>query len=94
MALNRGFMGLQPCPVCHVPKNQLHDFGNSSWALRTGLETQKIIAESRALNAAAGEQLLKSNGLRPIDVCQFLTEFTIFHLLLECVYECCMVRPS
>ena len=70
MALNRGFMGLQPCPVCHVPKNELHDFGKS-WPLRTGLETQKIIAESKALPAAAGEQLLKSNGLRSIDVRQF-----------------------
>jgi hypothetical protein len=70
MALNRGFMGLQPCPVCHVPKNELHDCGKS-WPLRTGLETQNIIAESKALTAAAGEQLLKSNGLRPIDVRQF-----------------------
>ena len=70
MALNRGFMGLKPCPVCHVPKNELHDFGKS-WPLRTGLETQNIIAESKALTSAAGEQLLKSNGLRPIDVRQF-----------------------
>lgn len=70
MALNRGFMGLQPCPVCHVPKTHLHDFGKS-WPLRTGLETQKIIAESKELTAAAGEQLLKSNGLRQIDVRQF-----------------------
>jgi hypothetical protein len=76
MALTWGFMGLQPCPVCHVPKNQLHDFGKS-WALRTGVETQKIIAESKALNAAEGEHLLKSNGLRPIDVRQFLIELTI-----------------
>lgn len=93
MSLIRGFMGLRPCPVCHVPKDQLHDFGKS-WARRTGLETQKIIAQSKVLNAAEGEQLLKSNGLRPIDVRQFLIEFTIFHPLLECIYECCMVRPS
>ena len=70
MALNRGFMGLQPCPVCHVPKDELHDCGKS-WPLRTGLEMQNIIAKSKALTAAAGEQLLKSNGLRPIDVRQF-----------------------
>jgi hypothetical protein len=93
MGLNRGFMGLKPCPVCHVPKNQLHDFGKS-WALRNGHETQKIIAESKTLKAAEGEQLLKSNGLRPIDVRQFSIKFTIFHPRLECIYECCIVRPS
>ena len=93
MALNRGFMGLQPCPVCHVPKDQLHDFGKS-WALRNGLETQKIVAQSKTLGETEGEQLLKSNSLRPINVHQFLIEFTIFHPLLECIYECCIVRPS
>jgi hypothetical protein len=67
MGLNRGFMGLQPCPVCHVPKTQLHDI-SKSWPLRTGLETQKIIAQSKTLKAGEGEQLLKSNGLRAIDV--------------------------
>jgi hypothetical protein len=67
MGLNRGFMGLKPCPVCHVPKLQLHDF-SKSWPLRTGLETQKIIAQSKTLKAGEGEQLLKSYSLRPIDV--------------------------
>ncbi|KAF8961518.1 hypothetical protein BDZ97DRAFT_1921202 [Flammula alnicola] len=66
MGLNRGYMGLQPCPICHIPKDQLHDCGKS-WPLRTGLETQKIIAESRACNASEGEELLKANGLRAID---------------------------
>jgi len=80
MGLNRGFMGLKPCPVCYVPKNQLHDF-SKSWPLRNGHETQKIIAESKELNAAAGEELLKSHGIRPIDVSQFLVDITIFHLL-------------
>jgi hypothetical protein len=94
MALIRGFNGLQPCPVCHVPKNQLHDFGQS-WRPRTGLETQKIIADSKKLRAVAGEELLKSNGLRPIDVCQFLIEFTtILSPFLECIYERCIFRPS
>ncbi len=69
MGLNRGFMGLKPCPICHVPKNQLHDCGRS-WPLRTGLETQNIVAKSRALNEKDGEELLKANGLRPIDVRQ------------------------
>ena len=87
-------MGLMPCPVCHVPKNELHDFGKT-WPLRNGLETQKIIAESKSLGATAGERLLSSKGLRAIDVCQsFDKALQIFHPLLECIYECCMVRPS
>jgi hypothetical protein len=67
MGLNRGFMGLQPCPVCHVPKDQLHDCAKS-WPCRTGLETQKLVAEARKLNAAQGEEILKANGIRPVDV--------------------------
>jgi hypothetical protein len=38
--------------------------------LRTGLETQNIVTKSRALNEKDGEELLKANGLRPIDVHQ------------------------
>ena len=70
MGLNCGFMGLQPCPVCHVPKDQLHDCAKS-WPRRTGLETQKLIADARALNAAQGEEILKANGIRPVDVSSF-----------------------
>jgi hypothetical protein len=67
MGLNRGYMGLQPCPVCHVPEDQLHDCVKS-WPRRTGPETQKIIADAKALNATQGEDLLKANGIRPVDV--------------------------
>ena len=67
MGLNCGFMGLQPCPVCHVPKDQLHDCAKS-WPLRTGRETQKLITDAQALNAAQGEEILKAYGIRPVDV--------------------------
>ena len=67
MGLNRGFMGLEPYPVCHVPKDQLQDCAKP-WPRRSGCETQKLVAEARALNAAQGEEILKSNGIRPIDV--------------------------
>jgi len=70
MGLNRGFLGLQPCPVCHAQKDQLHDCANC-WAYRTGLETQKLIADARALNAKRGEEILKANGIRPVDVSYF-----------------------
>ena len=70
MGLNHGFLGLQPCPVCHAPKDQLHDCANY-WSYRTGLETQKLIADAQALNAKQGEEILKANGIRPVDVSYF-----------------------
>ena len=73
MGLNRGFMGLQPCPICHVPKDQLHDCAKS-WPCRTGLETQKLITDAQALNATQGEEILKANGIRPIDVSCYLSD--------------------
>lgn len=67
MGLNRGINGLQPCPVCHAPKSELHDCGKV-WPLRSGNETQEIIAKSRTLGAKKGEELLKANSLRAIEV--------------------------
>ena len=67
MGLNCGFMGLKPCPVCHVPKDQLHDCAES-WPYCTGLETQKLVAEAQALNPAQGEEILTANGILPVDV--------------------------
>jgi hypothetical protein len=76
MGLNRGFMGLKPCPVCYVGKNELHDCGKS-WPLRDGLETHKIVKQSRNLSSAKGEELLKAHGLRAIDV-------RYFHSVFDC----------
>lgn len=72
MSNTRGFRGLQPCPICHVPKDELHDCGNARWPLRTGIGTQKIFEDARKLGPAKGEELLKENGLRLIDVCSEL----------------------
>jgi hypothetical protein len=69
MSNTRGFRGLQPCPICHVPKDELHDCGKARWPLRTGIGTEKIFKDARKLGPAKGEELLKENGLRLIDVC-------------------------
>jgi hypothetical protein len=74
MALNRGFMGLKPCPVCYVGKDDLHDCGRS-WPLRDGLESQRIVEESRKIGVKRGENLLKAHGLRGIDVHHFHSVF-------------------
>ena len=63
-----GFKDLQPCPVCHVPKGELHDCGKARWPLQTGIGTQKIIEDAWKLGSVKGEELLKQNGLHPVDV--------------------------
>lgn len=67
MALTRGYKGLKPCPICYVGKDELHDC-SGSWPLRNGLESQKIVEESRKIGLTRGEELLKAHGLRGIDV--------------------------
>jgi hypothetical protein len=68
MGLNRGYKGLQPCPKCHVPSNELHNL-RGSWPLRTSIETQQLIQIGRSMNASGREALLKANGIRDVDVC-------------------------
>ena len=95
MGLNRGFMGLKPCPVCYVGKDELHDCGKS-WPLRNGLETIKIIENSRKLGLAKGEDFLKAHGLRAIDVHHFYSMFNWQNLMqiLECIPERTAFRPT
>ena len=84
----RGFGGLEPCPICHVPKDELHDCGKARWPLRTGVESQKIIDQARKLKGAKGEALLKKNGLRPIDVCSNLCLIPVLiNAVIECLYD-------
>jgi hypothetical protein len=72
MGVNRGIGCKQPCPVCHVPDDELHDCGKARWPLWTGIETEGIINHAHQLSAMEGEALLKANGLRPIEVCSNL----------------------
>ena len=81
MSNTRGFGSLQPCPVCHVPKDELHDCGKARWPLRTGIGTQKIFEDARKLGLVKGEELLKINGLRLIDVCP---DLYVFRFLTVC----------
>jgi hypothetical protein len=68
MAGIHGFGGLEPCPICHVPHNELCDCASARWPLRTGHETLNIVEQARKLKAADAEDLLKRNGLRLINV--------------------------
>ena len=83
MAGIRGIGGLEPCPTCHVPHDELHDCSRARWPLRTGLETQKIVQHARKLKAGPAEKLLKANGLRPIDVCSNINHIPSFNHSLD-----------
>ena len=93
MAGIRGFGGLEPCPTCHVPHDELHDCGRARWPLRTGVETQATLELARKLKAGPAEKLLKKNGLRLIDVCSILIIFPWipFNHSLECFYDCMLL---
>lgn len=64
----RGFGGLEICPTCHAPKDELHDCAKARWPLRTGPETEAILKLAEELGGGEGEALLKKNGLRPVKV--------------------------
>jgi hypothetical protein len=69
MTLIRGVTGLFPCPVCLIPKDQ-----QSNLAASYGLHTADDLRDTYkaalvATTKAESERLLKSKGLRPIEVC-------------------------
>lgn len=67
MALIRGLRGLCPCPKCLVPKDQLSDL-SQVYDLRTAKGTQYLLDEAAELIQADKEDLLKSHGLRNVQV--------------------------
>ncbi|KAI8993803.1 hypothetical protein BD414DRAFT_456923 [Trametes punicea] len=66
MALNRGPMGLAPCPICLVPQNQQAVLGiEPLWPLRTVEESQQLVEMGgRVVDVDAR---LRPVGLRPVE---------------------------
>jgi hypothetical protein len=67
MALTRGVNSLFPCPTCLVPKAKIPDLGISH-ELRTVARMEAIWRNALTLNATEREELLKSYGLRDVEV--------------------------
>lgn len=67
MALIRGVNGLCPCPVCLVPKDELHD-PSREWQLRDMNETQELVKAAKAGKHIEWEPKLKEKGLRKLEV--------------------------
>ena len=68
MSLIRGGMGLFPCPICLVPKNELSKY-DSQWRKRTGEEAQRLLDNALAKGTLhEREEILQGWSLRPIQV--------------------------
>lgn len=67
MSLIRGLGGHLPCPICHVPKEQLSDI-SGRWPLRDAVQTQNLLRDARALENPQRENILSLHGLHDIDV--------------------------
>lgn len=69
MALIRGTQSLCPCPICLVPNNKQSDLSDA-FPLRTAKDSRAIISRAREMSVNADkEDLLKTYGLRNVDVC-------------------------
>ena len=67
MTLIRGLQSYAPCPVCLVPWDKLTNL-SVNYELRTKDRMQEVYNEAQSLNAAEKEELLKSYGLRDVEV--------------------------
>lgn len=67
MALIRGVGSLFPCPRCLIPEAKLGELSASA-PLRTTASMKAIIMEARGMRSGEKEALLKSFGLRDVDV--------------------------
>jgi len=67
MALIRGFRGLCPCVICLVPQEKQRNV-SKQYPLRTQVGTQAILEKAKNLAKGEAEQLLKENGLHPVEV--------------------------
>ena len=83
MALMRGVRSKFPCPTCLVPVNQLSSF-DQSYLSRVDTESIAIVRQAIKMERHADrEALLKSHGLRGIEVC-YLIITPMLRLSLPC----------
>ena len=67
MALVRGVQSLHPCPVCLVKAEEQSDLTVTSPCRNTS-ESKNTVERARSMRAEEREALLKSMGLRNVDV--------------------------
>lgn len=68
MSLIRGVMGKFPCPICLVPRAELHNL-LETWPLRTRHDSVRLLRKARRkYTKAKREKKLKSQSLRDVEV--------------------------
>jgi hypothetical protein len=83
MALIRGMEGLCPCPICLVPADKQLDL-SVDHHLRTAEETKGILQQAGAMQSAVEkEEILKTYGLRSIEVCLFVLQRKLSDLVFR-----------
>lgn len=88
MALIRGSKGYCPCPICLVPKEELSNL-TTRYALRNAKDTQQLVQEAHESTAAIGEESLKSQSIRDVNVfCKIQPMPTELHVLIALLSEC------
>jgi hypothetical protein len=68
MTLIRGLGSKSPCPICLIPRDQLTNL-SETFERRTKENMWKIYEDAKVLNATDKEELLKTFGLREVEVC-------------------------
>lgn len=67
IALTRGVSSLYPCPICLVPADKLFDLF-ADYPIRTALSAEALVKQARTLTQEDGNNLLKEQGLRNVEV--------------------------
>lgn len=80
MSLTRGVKSHFPCPRCLIPADEQGVFPSARAAARTTTGTKSTVEEARQLGSGEKEELLKSVGLRDIDVSVVFSSVSCFYL--------------
>ena len=67
VAATRGTTSLFPCPICLIPRDKLLDLFED-YPIQTALSAEALVKQARAMSQKAGNALLKTQGLRDVDV--------------------------
>ena len=73
MSLTRGRTSNFPCTRCLIPHDDQGVYPPVRANARTSTTSREIIEEARLLPVGKQEELLKSFGLRDVDVCVILS---------------------
>ena len=85
MALVRGVQSLHPCPVCLVKAEEQSDLTVTSPCRNTS-ESKNTVERARSMRAEEREALLKSMGLRNVDVTTQIAQSFLCWLFSENVF--------